>query len=105
MVAAMPFAFAAEYVIDKVLVYAVTLLLIWAFVDCAFRRADAFVAIGTLQKAIWLLIVGFAALIMVWQSLLARPQMGFLSWIAAFVAAFYLLEIRRGLREAIEGPW
>ncbi|GHJ46308.1 hypothetical protein Cs7R123_36500 [Catellatospora sp. TT07R-123] len=98
------FAFATEALIDRVLVYGITVLLLWAFVDCAFRRADAFVAIGTLQKAVWLLIVGVASLIMVWQSL-TFPDMGLLSWLGSFVAAFYLLEVRRGLREAIEGPW
>ncbi|MDI1460091.1 DUF2516 family protein [Catellatospora sp. KI3] len=104
MVAALPFAFLVESVIDKVLVLVVAALLLWAFVDCAMRRADAFVAVGTLQKTVWLLIVGVAALIMVFK-FLRSWDFDFLAWLSSFVAAFYLLEVRRGLREAADGPW
>lgn len=84
--------------------YLVTLLAVVlgvvAFVHCAVQRADAFPAIGTLQKPAWLAIIGISTLL----SFLFWP---FFQLIAITAAALYLLDVRPGLRDVTDGggPW
>jgi hypothetical protein len=76
-------------------------VLLWAFVDCVARRRDAFPAIGTMPKVGWLLVIGLAVLLTV----LTFAAVSIFAMIGAGLAAYYLLDVRRGLREATEGPW
>jgi hypothetical protein len=73
-----------------------------AFIHCATQRADAFPALGTLQKPAWLAIIGAATVM----SLLGR---GFLLFnlIALGASALYLLDVRPGLRGITggQGSW
>lgn len=73
-----------------------------AFIHCATQRADAFAAIGTLQKPAWLAIIGAATVMS-----LFTPSFLLFQLIAITAAALYLLDVRPGLRDATNGngPW
>lgn len=94
------FAFAVEGYVSLVLKFVVLVLLLWALVDCLLRRTDAFTAIGTLPKWGWLLILALAVLLV-----LVAGAVSLFGMLGAFAAAFYLLDVRRGVREVTEGPW
>jgi hypothetical protein len=78
---------------------------LFAFGHCLLQRADAFAAIGTLSKGIWLAMTGGA--IVVTLLLNSQPPTGILGFIAIIVAAIYLLDVRPALRDATDGsgPW
>jgi 4-amino-4-deoxy-L-arabinose transferase-like glycosyltransferase len=69
-----------------------------AFINCATQRADAFPAIGTLQKPAWLAIIGAA-------TLMAVLTRGFIMFtlIAIAASALFLLDVRPGLRDIANG--
>lgn len=92
-------ALAVELWINLILKVFILGILLWAFVDCALRRKDAFPAIGTMAKVGWLLVIGLVTLLTFF------APFGIFAYIGAGVAAYYLLDLRRGLREAAEGPW
>lgn len=71
-----------------------------AFINCAMHRADAFPAIGTLQKPAWLAIIGVSTAMA-----LLTLRSGFLLFnlIAITASALYLLDIRPGLRDVTNG--
>lgn len=69
-----------------------------AFVHCALQRADAFPAIGTFQKPAWLAIIGVT-------TLLAWLGFPLLTLVALAASAFYLLDVRTGLKDLTEGGW
>ncbi len=71
-----------------------------AFVHCLLQRPDAFRAVGTLSKGLWLLLTGggvFLTLIV-----LSSPT-GILGLIGVTAAAVYLLDVRPALKEASGG--
>ena len=94
------FARAVEDTVSLVLTYVVLVLLVWALVDCLIRRPDAFTAIGTLPKWGWLLILALATLLV-----FLAGSISLFGMLGTFAAAFYLLDVRRGVREVTEGPW
>jgi hypothetical protein len=71
----------------------------WAFVHCAIQRPDAFGAVGTLSKGLWLALIGGTVLLsMVFFSL------GMLFTLIAVTAALvYLLDVRPAIREITNG--
>ena len=71
----------------------------FAFVNCLTQRSDAFGAIGTLSKGIWLALTGGALVI----SLLTLSTISIFGFIAITVAAIYLLDVRPALRDAADG--
>jgi hypothetical protein len=77
-----------------------------AFGHCLLQRADAFSAIGTLSKSMWLLLTG-AGLFVTFLILLSGGILYFLGFIAITIAAIYLLDVRPALRDAVDGhgPW
>lgn len=85
--------------IDLFLMLLAVVLAVVAFIHCAIQRADAFTAIGTLQKPVWLVIIGVSPLLT-----LVLPFFQFVTFAAA---ALYLLDVRPGLRDATDGgnPW
>jgi hypothetical protein len=97
---AQPLAFTIEQTIDLLLKFTSVALLLWAFIDCVTRRPDAFPAVGTLPKAGWLLILGLIAFL----AAIFAPG-GLISMIAFGAALIYLLDVRRALRDATQGPW
>ncbi|GAA1656430.1 DUF2516 family protein [Catellatospora bangladeshensis] len=92
--------FQIEAWIKVVMLFAFIALLLWAFVDCLLRRKDAFPAIGTMPKAGWLIVL-LVAMLFVW---LAQSS-EFIAMAGGGLAAYYLLDVRRGLREVAEGHW
>lgn len=84
--------------IDTIITLGTLVIGVIAFIHCATQRADAFPAIGTLQKPAWLAIIGASTVM----ALLTR---GFLLFnlIALAAAALYLLDVRPGLRDITNG--
>ncbi|HLU45324.1 MAG TPA: DUF2516 family protein [Natronosporangium sp.] len=84
-----------------------------ALINCALQRAEAFPALGTLQKPAWLAIIGgttFIVLCLEGATLSSgeRPTFGLLfKLIALGASALYLLDVRPGLRDISDGrgPW
>lgn len=92
-------AFAIRGVIEYALWILILGVLLWAFVDCVIRRKDAFPAIGTMPKVGWMLVIALLVL------LVLLTGFGIFAMIGSGLAAYYLLDVRRGLREVAEGPW
>jgi Protein of unknown function (DUF2516) len=102
-------AYAAPIFVFDVLIYVNYALMIGAlvielvaFVHCLLQRAEAFAAIGTFSKGIWLLLTGASVVVT-----LFSPVLLILGLIAITVAAIYLLDVRPALRDAVDGhgPW
>lgn len=96
-----------EYWLDLAIVLFALAILAWAFFHALMQRADAFTAVGTLSKPAWLGILG-ALLFITALFILILGGGGLLRifmWIGIGAAAFYLLETRRGIKDASEGPW
>lgn len=87
-------------VINYLLTLFAVVLGVAAFIHCAIQRADAFTAIGTLQKPAWLAIIGVS-------TVLSFLFLMLFQLIAITAAALYLLDVRPGLRDATDGggPW
>jgi hypothetical protein len=86
-------------VINIVVLVTTLVLEAWAFLHCALHRGDAFTAVGTLPKGTWLAILGGTILLA-----LVFYQFGLIfTLIAATAALIYLLDIRPGIREVMEG--
>lgn len=78
--------------------YGCLALQLWAFVDCATRRQDAFVAADKLTKPAWMVITGIAAAITFFFGLLS-----FFGIAAMIAAIFYLVDVRPAVREVQSG--
>ncbi len=75
------------------------LLALFALVDAAIRRADAYPAAGKLQKHWWLLILGVAVLLTV-----GFPSPLGLSGLAATIASIvYLVDVRPAIQQVTRG--
>lgn len=73
---------------------------LWALVDAATRRTDAFPAVNRLSKVVWLVILGVATLVA--GALLTLGSI-FLSLIALGAGLVYLLDTRPKIREVTAG--
>jgi hypothetical protein len=83
--------FAFQSTVTSVVLLVLLAVKLFAFVDAAVRRPDAYVAAGKMNKGAWLLILGLAVLC---DLLLAS----FLLMIVGIVAAFvYILDARPAL--------
>ncbi|UQX88792.1 DUF2516 family protein [Jatrophihabitans telluris] len=93
-----------EYWLLFVLSWAVVVLMVWAFADCASRKAPAFPAAGKLTKPAWMVITGISALVGI---LLALNGVGaalnILFYVGTTACAVYLADVRPAVRE-ISGP-
>jgi hypothetical protein len=84
---------------------------IYAFVDCARRRSDAFTAAGKRTKTFWMLVTGVAALVgFVSLGVLG----GILAIVAVIAAGVYLADVKPALDQVMGkgrrsdgpyGPW
>jgi hypothetical protein len=84
---------AFQSLVTTLVVLALLAFKIWAFVDAAVRRPDAFVAAGKMTKPAWLLILGLSALVaFLWPS-----PLGLLSIVGTVASLVYLLDARPGL--------
>ena len=94
-----PFAIQLQVWFNVVLVIAILVVELVAFVNCATQRADAFSAVGSLSKGAWLALTGGA--------LLFTLLIGFFSTlgiVAVAASLIYLLDLRPALRDAVDGP-
>lgn len=95
--------------LDNLLTVVAVVIGLSAFINCAIQRADAFPAIGTLQKPAWLAIIGgatFIALCLGLPSLTGGGDQIFgnlFKLIALGAAGLYLLDVRPGLRDISNG--
>jgi len=71
----------------------------WAFVHCALQRPDAFNAVGTLSKGLWLALIGGTVLL----SLVFFALGPLFTLIALTAALVYLLDVRPAIREITNG--
>jgi hypothetical protein len=86
--------------IDYALLVVALIIEAFAFINCLTQRSDAFGAIGTLSKGLWLALTGASLLVTV----LSQYALGLLGFIAITIAAVYLLDVRPALRDAADGP-
>ncbi|NUS72185.1 MAG: DUF2516 family protein [Corynebacteriales bacterium] len=81
-------------------IFLVSLVLeVWAFIHCAIQRSDAFTALGTLSKGIWLLLIGGMMLLSYFFFIL-NSLFGLIALIAALV---YLLDLRPRIKDLLNG--
>jgi Protein of unknown function (DUF2516) len=100
--AAINFAYPVTYWFQLTLNVVILVIELFAFVNCATQRADAFSTVSSISKGGWLALTGGA--------LLFTLLLGFFSlfgMIAVAAALVYLLDIRPALRDAVDGhgPW
>lgn len=72
---------------------------VWAFVHIIMQRSDAFTAVGTLTKPMWLLLIGGTALLS-WVFSIFGTLLALVSLTAALI---YLLDVRPAIREITGG--
>jgi len=75
---------------------------LFALANCAFQRADAFPLVGRVPKGGWIAILALSVMVTLLAEL-TGSGVGILAFLAITGAAFYLLDVRRGLRDAVEG--
>lgn len=93
-----------EYWLLTVLGWAVAIYMLWAFVDCATRKAPAFPAAGKLTKPAWLVLTGIPALIAVLIALSSYGSvLNLIIYIGLIVTSVYMADVRPAVRE-ISGP-
>ncbi|MEZ5115981.1 MAG: DUF2516 family protein [Candidatus Nanopelagicales bacterium] len=76
------------------------LLKVWAFVDCARRRSDAFPAVGRQSKTLWLVLTGIAALTAV-----VLSPLGLVGIAGLVVSLVYLFDIRPRIVDITQRRW
>ncbi|MGH3716984.1 MAG: DUF2516 family protein [Micromonosporaceae bacterium] len=98
--AAVRFAGPIVEIVDLIIfVFAVTIE-VAAFVHCLLQRPDAFKAVGTLSKGLWLALTGGAALLSL---LILSSPVGILGLIGITAASVYLLDVRPAIRDLAGG--
>ncbi len=88
-----------QYWIKLVLLIVCLGIELFAVVNCAVQRSDAFGVVGPIPKAGWLVILILALVFTYFVGLYNLFGM-----VGVTAALFYLLDVRRGLRDAVEGP-
>lgn len=71
---------------------------LFALVNCLSQRAEAFPIVGRVPKLGWIALLMLSLVL----TLLVGP-VSLLGYIAVTVALFYVLDVRRGLKDAVEG--
>ena len=74
-----------------------------ALLHCLVQRAEAFAAIGTLSKGVWLAMIGGGVLLTALGPLLRFGALSIFALIAIGISAVYLLDVRPALRDAVDG--
>jgi hypothetical protein len=96
-----PLALVFTNYVNLVIVIACVAVELWALVHCAIQRSDAFAAIGTLGKGMWL---GLLAGTMLLSVLLSVSGFGAMFALIALAAALvYLLDVRPALKDISGG--
>jgi hypothetical protein len=98
------FADAVYYYINVIINISAIVLEAWAVIHCARQRPDAFTALGTpIPKGGWLVILILSLVITIFFGVLGSLFM--LGLIGLGFTGFYLLQLRSGFRELLEGRW
>src|SRR5262245_28742594 len=100
MAAAPLFYVHAQVWINFAIFLVTAILELVAFFHCLVQRKDAFAVVGSIPKWGWLLILGFSLLVTL---VVSSSPVGILSFIALTATAFYLLDVRVGLRDVSGG--
>lgn len=79
------------------------ILEVWAFIDCARRRPDAFPAVGRQSKTLWLILTGIAALLGIGALTGLGSVLGLFGLAAVVVALIYLFDVRPRIVEITGG--
>ncbi|WP_433055774.1 DUF2516 family protein [Dactylosporangium sp. CS-033363] len=104
MVSAVPIFYAQVENYISIVVWIFCLVLgAAAFLHCVVQRTDAFPAIGTMSKSIWLALIGGGELLTAISPNLGLGYLGIFPLIACGIFAVYLLDIRPALRDAVDG--
>lgn len=74
-------------------------LAVWAVIDAATRRSDAFPAIDRQSKKFWLIVLGLSAAVLLWFGV-----MSFLGLPAVVAAIVYIVDVRPKLTAITRGP-
>lgn len=74
-------------------------LAVWAVIDAATRRTDAFPAIDRQTKKFWLIVLGLASVVLLWFGV-----MSFLGLPAVVAAIVYIVDVRPKLAAVTRGP-
>ncbi|WP_298752487.1 DUF2516 family protein [uncultured Serinicoccus sp.] len=91
----MPAIYEAQNLLQVVVGVAVFGMMLWALIDCARTRADAFAAAGKRTKQFWLLLTGGAALI---GFIFMFSPFSIFNVIAVVAAAVYLADVRPAVK-------
>jgi len=99
-VVAVQFATPVVYWINVLLFIFAVVIEAAAFIHCLLQRPDAFRAVGTLSKGLWLALTGGAVFLSL---LLLTSPTGLLGLIGIIAAAVYLLDVRPAIRNLSNG--
>lgn len=91
----MPVIYEAQNLIEVVVGVGLFAMMVWALVDCARTRADAFAAAGKRTKQFWLLLTGGAALL---GFLFMFSPFNIFNVVAIVAAGVYLADVRPAVR-------
>jgi hypothetical protein len=97
--AAQVWVYGVRYWIDLVLLLVCLGVELFAVVNCALQRSDAFGVVGRIPKGGWIVILVLALVLTYFLGLYS-----IFGLVGVTAALFYLLDVRRGLRDALEGP-
>jgi hypothetical protein len=96
--AAAAFAFEVRYYVYLLISLGAALLSVIALTHCAVQKPDAFNAVGTLSKGVWLGILAVSLLLSL--LFLQRPGSGLIFTLVTIAAALvYLLDVRSGFKD------
>ncbi len=100
---AVNFAYPTVNVINLAILIFALAVEVMAFGHCLMQRPDAFNAVGTLPKTLWLALTGGGLLL----TLLVREGLGPLVLIGIIAGLVYLLDVRPAIRDITDGsgPW
>jgi hypothetical protein len=87
-----------DWIINVVLVLLLGME-VFALIDCAIRRADAFPAAGKLTKPGWLLILVLSIVV----TYLFRPMTAFLGLAGVVASIVYLVDVRPAVKQISGG--
>jgi hypothetical protein len=102
--AGQPFVGTVIQWLNGVLLIAILIIEIIAFVNCLTQRAEAFPVVGSISKGGWLAITGGAVFFtVVLGPLFGSGPFSIFGMIAVAAALVYLLDLRPALRDAVDG--
>jgi hypothetical protein len=95
----LPWALQLTIFIQAIILIGCLAVGLWALVHCALQRNDAFSAVGTLSKGLWLAIIAGAMLL----ALVLNTVAQFFTLISLTASLVYLLDIRPAIRDITSG--